>query len=115
MAALLYDAAKQGPNADFAAHVLTHIAHGGVQGAARSSLPRPQEHSSALDPLTDREMDVLALLGQRLSNKEIAAVLVVSPWTVKTHTHNVFSKLQAKNRREAVARARSLGLLNSLS
>ena len=115
MAALLYDAATQGPHADFAAHVLAYFAHGSVQGAARSSLPQPQEYPSAPDSLTDREMDVLALLGQRLSNKEIADVLVVSTWTVKTHTHNVLAKLQAKNRREAVARARSLGLLNALS
>jgi LuxR family maltose regulon positive regulatory protein len=64
-----------------------------------------------LDPLTPREMEILALLAQRLTNGEIAARLVVSPVTVKTHAHSIYSKLSARNRREAVARAQALGLL----
>ncbi|MBK8050804.1 MAG: helix-turn-helix transcriptional regulator [Anaerolineales bacterium] len=57
---------------------------------------------SLLEPLTNRELDVLALLGQRLSDKEIAAILVVSLSTVKKHTAHLYAKLQVSDRREAV-------------
>jgi LuxR family maltose regulon positive regulatory protein len=63
--------------------------------------------------LTERETDVLTLLAQRRSDKEIATTLVISLNTVSTHTRNLFSKLDVHNRREAVARARELGLLPS--
>ena len=62
-------------------------------------------------PLTPREMDVLALLARRLTNGEIAAELVIAPGTVKTHTLNIYAKLDAHSRRDAVERARELGLI----
>lgn len=64
-----------------------------------------------VEPLTDRELEVLALLAQRMSSKEIAQALVISPLTVKRHTSNIYSKLHVSGRREAVARATLLGLL----
>jgi len=66
-----------------------------------------------IEPLTDRELDVLALLAQRLTDREIAQRLVISPHTVKTHTKNIFTKLNVNNRRQAAARARELGLLEN--
>jgi LuxR family maltose regulon positive regulatory protein len=79
--------------------------------------PKPQSPLTPtqplIEPLTHREQDVLNLLGHRLSDKEIARRLVISRNTVKTHTKGVFSKLNVKNRRQAVARARELGLLSS--
>jgi LuxR family maltose regulon positive regulatory protein len=67
--------------------------------------------SELVEPLTEREQEVLKLLVGRLSNKEIAHHLIVSPHTVRNHTANIFSKLQVANRFQAVARARSLGIL----
>jgi len=64
-----------------------------------------------LDPLTDREREVLHLVAQGSSNAEIAAALVVEVNTVKRHMGNIMSKLQAGNRTQAVAQARVLGLL----
>jgi LuxR family maltose regulon positive regulatory protein len=64
-----------------------------------------------LDPLTDREREVLHLVAQGASNAEIAAMLIVEVNTVKRHMGNIMSKLQAGNRTQAVAQARVLGLL----
>ena len=62
-------------------------------------------------PLTDRELDVLELLEERLSNKEIARRLVIAPATVKRHTLSIYGKLGVPGRHEAVAKARHLGIL----
>ncbi len=64
-----------------------------------------------LADLTERERDVLVLLAQGLPNSAIAMQLVVGTGTVKTHVKNILSKLQAKNRTQAVIQARKLGLL----
>jgi LuxR family maltose regulon positive regulatory protein len=61
--------------------------------------------------LTKREIELLGLIAAGSSNKEIAAELVISIGTVKRHTVNIFNKLDVKNRTEAVAKARELGLL----
>jgi LuxR family maltose regulon positive regulatory protein len=61
--------------------------------------------------LTTREMEVLELLEQRLTNKEIADELVISPDTVKSHTVNIYGKLDVHGRREAVDKAKQIGLL----
>lgn len=110
MAELLHQAAKQGPSAAYVAQLLAAFPPANAQAQARSSVPQVQG-ASLVDALTDRELEVLTLLAQRLSNKEIAEIMVVSPVTVKTHTRNLFSKLQVGGRREAVARGRALGIL----
>jgi ATP/maltotriose-dependent transcriptional regulator MalT len=61
--------------------------------------------------VSDREFEVLTLLAQGRSNKEIAKQLDVSPNTVKTHVASLFEKLPAKRRTEAISRARELGML----
>ena len=61
--------------------------------------------------LTNREIDVLILLAERLSDKEIAERLVLSPETIKKHTAHIYRKLGVDNRRAAAACARRLGLL----
>jgi LuxR family maltose regulon positive regulatory protein len=64
-------------------------------------------------PLTNREIDVLELMANRLSNKEIAAALFISPGTVKLHTINIFKKLDVHKRREAVLKAQYLGIIKT--
>jgi LuxR family maltose regulon positive regulatory protein len=63
------------------------------------------------EPLTDRELQVLALLAAGVSNQQIASELVVALETVKKHVSHILAKLGAANRTQAVARARALGLL----
>jgi DNA-binding CsgD family transcriptional regulator/multidrug transporter EmrE-like cation transporter len=62
--------------------------------------------------LTARELEVLQLIAQGLSNREIAARLFVSLNTVKTHAANVFAKLDVQRRTQAVQKAKTLGLLS---
>ena len=64
-----------------------------------------------VEPLSEREREVLTLLASGRSNKEIANDLFVAVGTVKTHTNNIYRKLGARNRAEALAKARSLALL----
>ena len=62
--------------------------------------------------ITDRELDVLELLATGMTNEEIAAALVVSVCTVKSHVHSLIRKLTSERRTGVVTRAFSLGILN---
>ena len=64
-----------------------------------------------LEPLSERELEVLKLLRSELSGPEIAQQLIVSLNTLRTHTNNIFKKLGVNNRRAAVRRAEELDLL----
>ena len=65
-----------------------------------------------IEPLTEREMEVLDLLAQRQSNQEIADALFIEVSTVKWFNAQIYSKLDVKNRKQAVIRARTIGILD---
>ncbi len=73
---------------------------------------RPSVHQGLIEPLSERELDVLRLLATDLDGPDIARELVVSLNTVRTHTKNVYAKLGVNNRRAAVSRAVALDLLS---
>lgn len=81
---------------------------------ARDDAPQTQSDAppppTLVDPLSDRELDVLRLLASDLDGPAIARELVVSLNTVKTHTKHIYTKLDVNNRRSAVTRAHQMGL-----
>jgi LuxR family maltose regulon positive regulatory protein len=77
----------------------------------RSAAPTRAAATVLVEPLTGRELEILHLLAEGLSNSQIAARLVITPGTVKVHTNNLYAKLDVNSRTAAVARARSLGIL----
>ena len=92
---------------DYVAKILTAFPAG-----RPANPPSPQPARDAfVEPLTLREREVLELLSMRLTNKEIAHTLVISPVTVKRHTINIYQKLYVQNRRDAVLTAQRLGIL----
>jgi LuxR family maltose regulon positive regulatory protein len=89
-----------------------------MPAAERARMGTAPLHSNAagpaptlVEPLSSRELEVLAWLAEGASNRAIAEALVISIGTVKTHISRIMGKLDARNRTEAVARARQLGLL----
>jgi LuxR family maltose regulon positive regulatory protein len=81
--------------------------------AGRGKLPPPDvpPSSALVEPLSQRELEVLGLVAQGLTNREISERLFVSVGTVKTHVHHILGKLGVQSRTEAAARARDLGLV----
>jgi LuxR family maltose regulon positive regulatory protein len=77
--------------------------------AAGASVKNPK--SEMVEPLSERELEVLRLVARGLSNREISERLFLAVNTVKGHNQKIFDKLQVQSRTEAVARARELGLL----
>jgi LuxR family maltose regulon positive regulatory protein len=80
--------------------------------ASPPTLPNAEGVSPLQAPLTNRELDIVKLLVLRLSNKEIAGKLFISPDTVKRHAVNLYKKLSVSSRQQAVKRAYELGILS---
>ena len=104
VASLLRAAAKQGIAPSYVRRLLAAVNKTGDSTAASQGLT---------EPLSERELDVLRLLGTDLGGPDIARELVVSLNTVRTHTRNIYAKLGVNNRRAAVRRARELDLSRS--
>jgi LuxR family maltose regulon positive regulatory protein len=103
--ALLRSVAKRRGPASYAAVVAA-----AATGAPSSSRPPDAPRPALVDPLSDRELDVLRLLRSDLTGPDIARELHVSLNTLRTHTKHIYTKLGATNRREAVSRAAALGI-----
>jgi LuxR family maltose regulon positive regulatory protein len=101
MATLLGAAAERGATVGYARRLLAAF---GRTAGGRTTQP-------LVEPLSERELDVLRLLGTELSGPEIARQLIVSLHTVRTHTKNIYAKLGVNSRRAAVRRADELALL----
>jgi LuxR family maltose regulon positive regulatory protein len=83
-----------------------------AKGAAVSPAPASSPTRGELvEPLSERELEVLRLIADGLSNAEIAEKLVIAQGTVKRHINNIYGKLGVGSRTQAVAKAREMGLL----
>jgi LuxR family transcriptional regulator, maltose regulon positive regulatory protein len=109
MAHLLSEAAALGMLPDYTGKLLAECKAEEQKHEGTSSLPPPAQ--PLIEPLSRREVEVLHLIAQGLSNQEISERLFLALDTVKGHNRNIFDKLQVQRRTEAVARARELGLL----
>jgi ATP/maltotriose-dependent transcriptional regulator MalT len=111
MARLLAEAAARGIMPDYTGKLLAAFEAEGRIDPDNSLRPTPPASQPLAEPLSDRELEVLHLIAQGLSNREISERLFLAITTVKGHNRNIFRKLQVRRRTEAVARARELGLL----
>jgi len=108
MAGLLYKALKRGIAPDYVRRLLAAFAIVEPEKTPSSS-KIPQ--SELIEPLSEREIQVLQLIAEGLTNQEIASRLFLSQHTIKAHTRNIYGKLDVHSRTEAVARGRALGIL----
>jgi ATP/maltotriose-dependent transcriptional regulator MalT len=111
MAQLLSEAAAHGIMPDYVGKLLAVFAAEKLKNEDKSSLPPAAPAQPLIEPLSQRELEVLRLITQGLSNREISERLFIALITVKGHNQKIFGKLQVQRRTEAVARARELGLL----
>jgi LuxR family maltose regulon positive regulatory protein len=83
-----------------------------LPSAEPAAIEQPMPRQQVLvEPLTEREQEILRLIGAGLSNAEIAQRLVIATGTVKRHLNNVYGKLGVESRTQAIARGRELGLI----
>jgi len=112
MARLLYEAVTRGIAPDYARRLLAAFPVTEPERADPSETQVPK--SELVELLSERELEVLQLIAEGLTNPEIASRLFLSLNTVKVHARNIYGKLGVHNRTQAVARARVLGVLSSI-
>jgi LuxR family maltose regulon positive regulatory protein len=98
---LLQEAAQHGNYPEYIGRILS---------ATKGAVQTIPDQAALIEPLSRRELEVLRLLVAGLSNREIAARLVLSLGTVKTHIHNIYGKLEVSSRAQAIHRATELDL-----
>jgi LuxR family maltose regulon positive regulatory protein len=110
MARLLRLAAAEGINPDYIDQLLRAFA-AGEPGDERVKGIKTTSANALVEPLSDREIEVIQCIAEGLSNREIAQKLTISLTTVKSHTRNIYGKLGVNSRTQAVAQARAWGIL----
>ena len=110
MARLLYEALNLEIAPDYVRRLLAAfpIADEEQSDPSKSLVPE----SDSVEPLSEREIQVLQLIAEGLTNQEVATRLYLSLHTVKAHARNIYRKLAVRNRTQAVAKGRTLGVLS---
>ncbi len=109
MARLLYEALSRGITPDYVRRLLATFPDAEPEQANLSKTQTSE--FELIEPLSEREIEVLQLIAEGLTNQLIATRLYLSLNTVKAHTRNIYGKLGVNNRTQAGARARALGIL----
>ena len=119
---LLRELATSHPQSDYVQEVLAAVTAAGSPATEAvdeagdetgpGTAPRPRPGMGLVDPLSERELDVLRLLASDLGGPAIARQLTVSMNTIRTHTKHIYTKLDVNNRRAAVSKAHQFGLLS---
>jgi LuxR family maltose regulon positive regulatory protein len=111
MARLLYQALSRGIAPDYVRRLLAAfpVTEPKDSDAVKTRAP----NAELIEPLSERELEILELIAEGLTNPEIGSRLFIALNTVKGHARNIYGKLGVHNRTQAVVRARSLGLLSS--
>jgi len=109
MTRLLYEAATRGIAPEYTRRLLAAfpVAEPEQADPLRTLAPK----SELIEPLSEREFEVLQLVAEGLTNPEIASRLFLALNTVKAHTRNIYGKLNVHSRTQAIARSQELGLL----
>ncbi len=102
---LLYQAMSSGLEESFSGKLLSYCVD------QQNSREKQRQQAQRIDPLSQREMDVLALIAEGMTNQEIATELFLSKNTIKSHSIKIYRKLNVNNRNQAVSKARLLGIL----
>ncbi|MCB0227781.1 MAG: LuxR family transcriptional regulator, partial [Anaerolineae bacterium] len=111
MARLLSEAATRGISPDYIGRLQAVFDAEKRKNEDKPDLPPSSPAQPLIEPLSQRELEILKLIAQGLSNREIGGRLFLALDTVKGHNRRIFDKLQVQSRTEAVARARELSLL----
>jgi ATP/maltotriose-dependent transcriptional regulator MalT len=104
---LLEEVARRGVHPVYVGQILKAIGDQ-IQQTTRANV---KSAAGLIEPLSERELEVLRLMAVGLSNREIGARLVVSTGTVKTHVHHICGKMGVSNRTQAVVQARDLKII----
>ena len=111
MARLLYEALSHEIEPDYVQRLLRAFP---VEETEKTNASQPHGPDSELiEPLSEREIEVLQLIAQGLSNREVGDRLYLTLNTVKSHSRTIYSKLGVNNRTQAVAKARTLGIISN--